>query len=131
MLLQPLQLLAMAWNRSAFDADKVKEASNELGISEEVSSQEIHIIAPKQAENGAIVQVEISSGIPNTQQITVLVENNPTVLIAHFVLHDGVKPEVVTRIKMAETSDIKVVVKAGSQYFTCSQQVSVLENGCG
>jgi sulfur-oxidizing protein SoxY len=37
----------------------------------------------------------------------------------------------VTRIKMAETSDIKVVVKAGSQYFTYSKNVVVLENGCG
>jgi sulfur-oxidizing protein SoxY len=32
---------------------------------------------------------------------------------------------------MAETSDIKVVVKAGSQYFTNAKNVVVLENGCG
>jgi len=32
---------------------------------------------------------------------------------------------------MAETSDIKVVVKAGAQFFTRSKNVIVLENGCG
>jgi sulfur-oxidizing protein SoxY len=32
---------------------------------------------------------------------------------------------------MAETSDIKIIVKAGSQYFTASKNVVVLENGCG
>ena len=32
---------------------------------------------------------------------------------------------------MAETSDIKVVVKADGKYFTASKSVQVLENGCG
>ena len=44
---------------------------------------------------------------------------------------DSAESKVVTRIKMAETSDIKVTVKAGSRYFTASKKVQVLENGCG
>ena len=44
---------------------------------------------------------------------------------------NGAQPFVVTRIKMAETSYIKVVVKAGNQYFSNTKSVEVLENGCG
>lgn len=130
-LLQPMHLFAAVWNRAAFEADELNDASHRLGISAETVSQEIDIVVPKQAENGAIVQIAVTSRIPNTQQITVFVEKNPTVLIGHFILRRGVMPHIVTRIKMAQTSDVKIVVKAGSQYFTRSKNVIVLENGCG
>ena len=66
-----------------------------------------------------------------TESITILVEKNPTPLIASFLFSNGAEPFVVTRIKMAETSDLKVVVKAGEQYFTNTKNITVLENGCG
>jgi sulfur-oxidizing protein SoxY len=94
-------------------------------------SNDIDLVAPDRAENGAIVQIEITSRIPNTEAISVLVENNPTALIADFVFSNGALPQLVTRIKMADTSDIKVIVKAGGAYFSATKNVVVLENGCG
>jgi sulfur-oxidizing protein SoxY len=44
---------------------------------------------------------------------------------------NGAMPQIITRIKMAETSDIKIIVKAGDRYFTASKNVVVLESGCG
>ena len=131
MLMQPLSVLATLWNKAAFETTKLNEASKNLAIHDEILSQAIQIIAPDRAENGAIVQVEVKSNIANTEAISILVEKNPTPLIAHFKFTNGAEPFIVTRIKMAETSDIKVVVKAGNQYFTHSRNVIVLENGCG
>lgn len=131
LLLQPLSALAALWNKSAFEAAKLNAASNILNIQDAQASPDIQIIAPDRAENGAVVQVEITSNIANTDLIYILVENNPTPLIAQFVFSNGALPYVVTRIKMADTSDIKVVVKAGNQFFTHSKNVVVLENGCG
>ncbi|MES1988839.1 MAG: thiosulfate oxidation carrier protein SoxY, partial [Pseudomonadota bacterium] len=92
---------------------------------------DIELIAPDRAENGAIVQIQVTSNIPNTEAITILVELNPTPLIANFIFANGALPFIVTRIKMADNSAIKVVVKAGNQYFTTSKEVEVLSNGCG
>jgi sulfur-oxidizing protein SoxY len=131
MLLAPIKALAGIWNKAAFDALKLDGARKNLNIQHEIASNDILIIAPDRAENGAIVQVEIRSNIANTESIAILVENNPTPLIAQFKFSHGAEPFVVTRIKMAETSDVKVVVKAGDQYFTHSKNVVVLENGCG
>ena len=131
MLMHPLSALATLWNKAAFETTKLNEASKNLAIHDEILSQDIQIIAPDSAENGAIVQIEVQSNIVNTETISILVEKNPTPLIAHFKFTNGAEPFVVTRIKMAETSDIKVVVKAGNQYFTHSRNVIVLENGCG
>lgn len=133
----PLSAIAAVWNKLAFDATKLDEARHGLGIGGEILSKAIEIIAPDRAENGAIVQVEITSKIPDTTGIAIFVEKNPTVLIANFVLghyqenHIGVQGKLVTRIKMAETSEVKVVVQAGGKYYSASKLVQVMENGCG
>lgn len=127
----PVKVLAALWNKAAFESVQFKEASRHLNIDAELPSADIQIIAPDRAENGAIVQVEVKSNIENTEAIAIFVEKNPTPLIANFMFSNGAEPFVVTRIKMAETSDIKVVVKAGSQYFTNAKNIVVLENGCG
>jgi sulfur-oxidizing protein SoxY len=129
-LLAPFTALAAIWNKAAFEAVKLDEASKALAIDDEIKSDLIHITAPERAENGAIVQVEVKCDIAGTEAIAILVEKNPTPLIANFMFSNGAEPFVVTRIKMAEDSDIKVVVKAGDQYFTNSRHVVVLENGC-
>jgi sulfur-oxidizing protein SoxY len=130
-LLLPFRAIAAVWNGAAFAAEKLDKAQKDLGISAEILSKEIEIIAPDRAENGAIVQVEVKSSIPNTEAFALFVEKNPTVLIANYMFTNGASPHIVTRIKMAETSEIKVIVKAGNRYFTASKKVEVLENGCG
>lgn len=131
LVLQPISVLAATWNKAAFEAVKINDAKNNLTIGHETPSNDIDIVAPDRAENGAIVQIEITSRIPNTEEISVFVENNPTALIGHFVLSNGALPQLVTRIKMADTSDVKVIVKAGGAYFSAAKNVVVLENGCG
>ncbi len=131
LVLQPIGVLAAAWNKAAFEAVKINDAKSNLTIGQETPSNDIDIVAPDRAENGAIVQIEITSRIPNTEEISVYVENNPTALIGHFVLSNGALPQLVTRIKMADTSDVKVIVKAGNNYYSAAKNVVVLENGCG
>ncbi len=127
----PINAWATLWNKAAFETTKLNEASKNLAIHDEITSLDIQIIAPDRAENGAIVQVEVKSNIVNTETMSIFVEKNPTPLIAHFKFSHGAEPFIITRIKMADTSDIKVLVKAGNQYFTHSKNVIVLENGCG
>ena len=130
MLLMPLQALAAAWNREAFEATKLPEALKGLQADDHLASDQIQIIAPERAENGAVVQVEVVSRIPNTEAIALLVDKNPTPLIANFMFAQGTEPYVVTRIKMAESSEVHAIVKAGDRYYEAKRFVEVLENGC-
>jgi sulfur-oxidizing protein SoxY len=129
--LWPKLVLAKIWNKPAFETTKLSEALNALGVEQAKISQDILINAPERAENGAVVQIEITSNLANTESITILVERNPTPLIAEFKLSSDLEAYVVTRIKMAETSDLTVVVKAGGHFFTQTKNIVVLENGCG
>ncbi len=137
LLMLPLSLLAAAWNKAAFDAEKLHDAESKLAINDEIPSNNISITAPDRAENGAIVQVEIAANIANVEAMAIFVEKNPTPLIANVMLgrnkenNTVAQARLVTRIKMAETSDIKVIVKANGKYYTASKSVQVLENGCG
>ena len=110
-LLLPFRAIASAWNKAAFEAIKLEEATKNLAINGEILSKDIEVIAPDKAENGAIVQLEVLSRIPNTEAIAIFVEKNPTALIGNFMFANGALPQIVTRIKMAETSDIKIIVK--------------------
>ena len=131
----PINALAAAfnkaWGKAAFEATKLDDAIKGLNISAETSSEDIEIIAPDRAENGAVVQIEITSNIKNTESITVLVAHNPTPLIGTFSFSNGALPFVITRIKMAEDSDVKVIVKADGKFYSNTKKVVVLENGCG
>jgi sulfur-oxidizing protein SoxY len=126
----PIQALAAVWNKAAFEATTSAEAVKGLQVVQEIASKDIEIVAPDFAENGAVVQVEVRSRIANTEAIAILVDKNPTPLIANFMFANGAEPAVVTRIKMAETSNVQVIVKVGEQYFTASKMVEVSLSGC-
>ncbi|MDR2219292.1 MAG: thiosulfate oxidation carrier protein SoxY [Methylobacillus sp.] len=130
LVLAPLQALA-AWNRKAFEAEQAEGALQGLGVESEQVSEQIEIIAPQFAENGAVIQIEITSRIPNTESIAIIAEKNPTPLIADFQFTPDAEPFVITRIKMAETADIKVLVKADGRYFSATRHIEVAIGGCG
>ena len=127
----PLRALAAIWNKPAFESQRVDGALQGLGIAQIDPSRDIVLVAPDMAENGSIVQIEVESKIPNTEAIAILVDKNPTPLIANFIFSNGADPYVVTRIKMAETSELKAIIKVGGQYFSVSKRVEVAQGGCG
>jgi sulfur-oxidizing protein SoxY len=129
-LAAPYRALAAAWNKAAFDATSVEGALQGLAVDRVGPSRDIVLTAPQLAENGAIVQIEVESRIPGTEAIAILADKNPTPLIANFVFHEGARPYAITRIKMAETSELKAVVKAGDQYYSVARRVEVSKGGC-
>lgn len=130
LMLAPIRALAAIWNKAAFESKDLQGALEGMEVPAEIPSGDIEIVAPERAENGAVIQVEIRSRIPNTEAIAILAEKNPTPLIANFMFSNGAEPFVITRIKMAENSDIQAIVKAGDKYYTARRFVEVLENGC-
>ncbi|MFM9912609.1 MAG: thiosulfate oxidation carrier protein SoxY [Methylophilaceae bacterium] len=129
--LLPLRALAAVWNKPAFEATKPEAALQGLGFNQPQLSSEIDLIAPDFAENGAIVQIEVYSHIPNTEAIAILADKNPTSLIANFMFGNGALPKLITRVKLAENCELKVIVKAGDKYFEASKNVQVAVGGCG
>lgn len=120
-----------AWNKAAFETKNLADTVKALGGASPTESAEITITAPDIAENGAVVPVGVTSKIPNTQAVYILVEKNPNMLAAGFTLPAGTEPNVATRIKMGQTSNVYAVVKADNKFYMASKEVKVTLGGCG
>ncbi|MGB3432892.1 thiosulfate oxidation carrier protein SoxY [Achromobacter sp.] len=132
-LLRPSQAWAVQvdWNKQAFDAKSMQDVIKALGGGDAVASDQITLVAPDIAENGAVVPVGAVSKLPNTEQISILVTKNPNALAASFTLPAGTEPEVATRVKMGQTSDVYALVKADGKYYTAHKEIKVTLGGCG
>ena len=129
-LLKPTQALAGS-PRGAFEAKNVGDAMKGMGVSAPADSKDIVINAPDIAENGAVVPVGVTSKIPNTQGVYILVDKNPSALAAGFTIPPGTEANVATRIKMGQTSNVHAVVKAGDKFYVATKEVKVTLGGCG
>lgn len=130
-LLTPGQVLA-AWPEKAFNADKMDAAMSILeGSTETIPSDKITVKTPDIAENGAVVSVSITTELPDAESISIYVPVNAFPLTATYALTDKVDGEISGRIKMAKTSDVIAVVKAGGKLYTAKKEVKVTLGGCG
>jgi len=127
---KPLAALA-AWNERAFGAKTAADAMKGLGLGDAAPSRELTIDAPQIAENGAVVPIEVSSSIPGTSAISVIIEKNPFPLVARFEFKEGALPFVKVNVKMGETSDIRAIAEAGGRSYSATREVKVTIGGCG
>src|SRR5437660_6680293 len=123
---------AQAWNKDAFETHNLAETMKALGGGEPAQSKDIVFFqTPDIAENGAVVPVGISSNIPKTESIAILIEKNPNMLAASFDIPAGTDPTISTRVKMGQSSNIVALVKADGKYYVAAKEVKVTLGGCG
>ena len=129
-LLQPGRALA-AWNKGAFEAKNIADAMKSVGVANAEESKAIEIRAPEIAENGAVVPIDITSNIPGTTSISVFIEKNPFPYTGTFDFSQGAVPYVHLRVKIGESTPVRVVVAAGGRFYTAAKEVKVTIGGCG
>ena len=129
-MLRPGRALA-AWNKGAFEAKTTADGMKALGVSNAEDSKDIQIRAPEIAENGAVVPIDITSNIPGTTAISVFIEKNPFPYTGTFDFSQGAMPYVRLRVKIGESSPVRVVATAGGRYYTSVKEVKVTIGGCG
>jgi sulfur-oxidizing protein SoxY len=130
--LRPGQADAADWNKSAFETHSMDETMKALGGSTPVPSKDVVFFStPDIAENGAVVPIGITSNVPKTESIAILVEKNPNTLAAVFDIPAGTEPTLSTRIKMGQTSNVYALVKADGKYYVASKEIKVTLGGCG
>ena len=123
--------LAAGDNRKAFEVTTFDEVLKELGGSSAAQSADIVLQAPPIAENGAVVPLVITSKLPNTKMIAIISEKNPHALTAAFHIPEGTEPYIMTRVKIAETSNVRALVQTDKGFFYTEQLVKVTLGGCG
>ena len=130
--LEPKNAAAQNWNKGAFETHSMDETMRALGGTPPAQSKDIAFFStPDIAENGAVVPIGITSNVPKTESIAILVEKNPNMLAAVFDIPAGTEPSLSTRIKMGQTSNVYALVKADGKYYVASKEIKVTLGGCG
>ncbi|MBL8418800.1 MAG: thiosulfate oxidation carrier protein SoxY [Dechloromonas sp.] len=131
-LLVPRRVIAAEWNRAAFTARNVNEALKAWGAANAAESRDIVINAPEIAENGAKVEIDITSQIPASRSIAIFVDRNPMPLCAAITFSGGALPYCRAQLKLAESTRIRAVVKAGDgKTYVAFREIKVTLGGCG
>ena len=130
-LLRSGEAFAATWNKLAFSSNNINDAMKNANYGGAIESKDIVLKVPDIAENGAIVPVEATSNIPGTTSMAFFVEKNEYPMVADFELPGGTESYISTRIKMRQTSNVRVAVKAGGKVYMQSKEVKVTIGGCG
>lgn len=131
-LLIPTAVLAAEWNRNAFSARNIGDALKAYGVSGAVENRDIVINAPEIAENGAKVEIEISSSLPSTRSLAVFADKNPMPLCASLELSGQMLPFARIQLKLSESTRLRVVVRTGDgKTHVAFREVKVTLGGCG
>ena len=131
-LLLPGRVMAAEWNKTAFTARNIADALKAWGGANAVDSRDIVINAPEIAENGAKVEIDITSQIPATRSIAVFADKNPMPLCAAIDFSAAAQPYCRVQLKLAETTRIRALVKAAdNKTYVAFREIKVTLGGCG
>lgn len=116
---------------AALDPGSRDAALEQLGSLAPVESDAIRISVADVVEDGHAVPIAVASDIPSTEQIVIVIEENPYQVAARFVLSESMLPEVRTRVKMNRSTTLHALVEADGRFYTARRDVRVIVGGCG
>jgi len=121
-----------AYEKTAFEAKNIKDALKALGFSSAIESKDVSITGPEIADNGANVLFTFGTTLPNVKRLLLLVEKNPSSLVANFQITPAIESQFSLRVKMNQSSDVYAVAltQDGKAYFA-KRDVKVTIGGCG
>jgi sulfur-oxidizing protein SoxY len=103
-----------------------------FGAAAPAASKDVTLTAPDIAENGAVVPIGVATTLPGVKHMLVLVEKNPSALVAKFDVSDAVEANFLTRAKMGQSSDVyAVAITADGKAHFAKKEVKVTLGGCG
>ena len=126
-----LNVFGAEWKAKNFEAKSLEAALKEIGVDKYTMSSDVTVSSAEIAENGAVVPVSVSSNIPNTEYMAILVEKNPSPLAIAFNISEGTDAAITTRVKMNGTSNVYAIVKADGKWFAAKKEIKVTLGGCG
>ena len=126
------QFAHAAFNKVGFDAKSVQDAVKAYGGGSISESKDVTITGPDIAENGAVVPFGASTSLPNVKRVLLLVEKNPSALVAMFNVSPEVDVNFATRAKMGQSSDVyAVAITNDGKAFFAKKEVKVTVGSCG
>src|ERR1700677_971834 len=122
---------APGWPEDAFRQKSEADVLRVLYGKQVEVSDKVTLEAPEIAENGAVVPISVSTGLPGVTPISIPVPEYPYAMAASYKFAEGTMPSIGCRLKMAKTSNVVAIVESEGKLYAASKQVKVTLGGCG
>jgi sulfur-oxidizing protein SoxY len=110
----------------------VQDSAKAAGATSIAESKDVTITGPDIAENGAVVPLGASTALAGVKHLMIMVEKNPSSLVAMFHVTDAVEANFSTRAKMGQSSDVyAVAIMNDGKALWAKKEVKVTLGGCG
>ena len=103
--------------------DELRHARPELNTA-------VDLVSPDIAVDGASIMLEIQALLPEVDGLAVYLEGNPQPLAAAFHLAPNALPEVKLMVRLAQSSNVSVVVRSQGKFYRNLKFVKVTQGGC-
>ena len=133
-LLRPGQALARTWPtwpQAIFHQKKIPVVLHELFGHRPIVQGGLHLHAPLEAENGAVVPMVLDTHVPHPEKLVLIVDKNPFPLVTIVHLSPDALGFFNVRIKMGKTSLVRAYVVTKDRVHTVTRKVKVTIGGCG
>jgi len=133
-LLRPSRALARtwpSWPEASFHQKHLPTLLRELFGHRPVENGGIHLHAPLEAENGAVVPVVIEAPLRHVEMLALVVDKNPFPLATVVHLTSHAQGFFNVRIKMGKSSVVRAYAATPDRVHTVTRQVKVTIGGCG
>ncbi|MEM7059522.1 MAG: thiosulfate oxidation carrier protein SoxY [Pseudomonadota bacterium] len=110
--------------------EEVAQAIQDFTKGAELRTGEIEMSVADIADNGFAVPITVSA--PGAREIVIIAPGNPIPRLVTFRFGKFSKPEVSTKIRMAQSQDLMAIAKLADGTFTKTEKwVIVTVGGCG
>ncbi len=123
---------AGTFNAAAFNAKTMADLMKAVGGAAPTESKDVTVTGPDIAENGAVVPIGAATSLPGVKRLLILVEKNPTMLTSMFDVTDAIDANILTRVKMGQSSNVfAVAMMNDGKVLFAQKEVKVTLGGCG
>lgn len=102
-----------------------------LGTDQSTPDPAVELDVAGMVETADVVPVSVSTTLDDVSSITIVADNNPNPIIAHYRLDPRLQPYVATRVRLAKSGDVRALVMAGKSVHSTSKNVEISISGCG
>ena len=102
-----------------------------LGTDQSALDAAVDLEVTGMAEMGDLVPLSVSTTLPDVESITIVADQNPNPIIAHYRISSQLEPYIATRVRLAQSGDVHALAKAGGTVHRATKHVEIGIGGCG
>jgi len=130
-LLTPRRATAALPPQTFFAASPTAAISAVLGTDQTPLNAAVELEIPSMVEVADMVPLSVTTTLDDVESITIVADDNPNPVIAHYRLTPLLWPYIATRVRLAKSGNVHALVKAGGAVHRATKHVAISISGCG